>query len=164
MTNLIDTIIDTCYSKLLDDYRINRFFNSNPLQEQTAALKLYVNSLINQQSLSDDLTLDLLNRYFQAAFARNNHKPSLVTGNDFGFLLDIVGGQDIRPITLLCENHAFLMKLLPDDSHYDVLIEHLETTLTEMNVAADLKTKLLTLAEQARDGVLARGKTYMKAA
>ena len=87
-----------------------------------------------------------------------------MTGHDFGFLLDLVGGQEIRPITLLCENHSFLIKLLPDDSHYDVFLENLNATLKELQVDVELKNRLLSLAEQARDGVLARGRTYMKAA
>ena len=123
MNSLIDNVIETCFSKMLDDFRINRFFNSNPIKQQTAALKSYVDIVINQKPLNDDQTLELLNEFFQEAFARNNHKPSLVTGNDFGFLLDLVGGQEIRPITLLCENHSFLIKLLPDDSHYDAFLD-----------------------------------------
>lgn len=164
MNSLIDNIIETCYSKMLDDYRINRFFNSNPLKTQTSALKSYVDMVINQKPLNDEQTLDLLNEYFQNSFARNNHKPSLVTGNDFGFLLDLVGGQEVRTITLLCENHSFLIKLLPDDSHYDAFVENLNETLKELQVDTELKNRLIKLAEQARDGILARGRTYMKAA
>ena len=164
MNSLIDNIVEICYSKMLDDYRINRFFNNNPIKTQTGALKAYVGMLINQKPLKDEQTLELLNEFFQNSFARNNHKPSLVTGNDFGFLLDLVGGQEIRSITLLCENHSFLIKLLPDDSHYDVFVENLETTLKELNVDSELQSRLLNLAEQARDGVLARGRTFMKAA
>ncbi len=164
MNTLINSIVDGCYAKMLDDYRVNRFFNNNPLLQQTAALKSYIHAIISNQALSDDQVLALLNQYFQDSFARSNHKPSLVTGNDFGFLLDIVGGQEIRPITLLCENHSFLMKLLPDDSHYDVFLEHLQNTLKQLNVANELQTQLIRLAEQARDGFLARGRTYMKAA
>ncbi len=161
---LIDQIIDTCYEKMIDDHRVNRFFNARPLTDQTAPLKNYVKALISKSKLNEDETLELLNAYFSASFARNNSKPSLVTGSDFGFLLDIVGGQEIRPITLLCKSHSFLMKLLPDDDHYDVFIEHLTDTLTQLNVAADLKSQLLTLAEAGRDGFLGRGRTYMKAA
>ena len=164
MNSLIDNIIETCYSKMLDDYRINRFFNTSPIKTQTAALKSYVGQVIEQKPLNDEQTLELLNDFFQNSFARNNHKPSLVTGNDFGFLLDLVGGQEVRTITLLCENHSFLLKLLPDDSHYDVFVENLTDTLKELQVDAELQNRLLTLAEQARDGILARGRTYMKAA
>lgn len=164
MNTLINTIIDTCYSKMLDDYRINRFFNNNPIKTQTAALKTYIDAVISNKHLNDEQTLSLLNDFFQDSFARNNHKPSLVTGNDFGFLLDLVGGQDIRPITLLCETHSFLIKLLPDDSHYDVFLENLQLTLKELQVEPELQARLNKLAEQARDGVLARGRTYMKAA
>jgi hemoglobin len=161
---LINQIIDTTYEKMIDDYRVNRFFNNRPLTEQTAPLKNYVNAVISKSKLHEDEALDLLNDYFSASFARNNSKPSLVTGTDFGFLLDIVGGQEIRPITLLCESHSFLMKLLPDDSHFDVFIEHLNGTLAELNVTSELKSQLLSLAERGREGFLGRGRTYMKAA
>jgi truncated hemoglobin YjbI len=163
-TPLINQIIDTCYEKMIDDHRVNRFFNTRPLTEQTAPLKNYVRTLISKSRLTEDEALDLLNDYFSASFARNNSKPSLVTGTDFGFLLDIVGGQEIRPITLLCESHSFLMKLLPDDDHYDVFIEHLTDTLSQLNVATDLGRELLTMAEAGREGFLGRGRTYMKAA
>ncbi len=161
---LIDQIIDTCYEKMIDDHRVNRFFNNRPLTEQTAPLKNYVRALSSKSKLTEDEALELLNDYFSASFARNNSKPSLVTGTDFGFLLDIVGGQEIRPITLLCESHSFLMKLLPDDDHYDVFIEHLTDTLSQLNVATDLGRELLTMAEAGREGFLGRGRTYMKAA
>ena len=163
-TPLINQIIDTCYEKMIDDYRVNRFFNNRPLTEQTAPLKNYVRTLIGKSKLNEDEALELLNDYFSASFARNNSKPSLVTGTDFGFLLDIVGGQEIRPITLLCESHSFLMKLLPDDDHYNVFIEHLTDTLAQLNVAIDLRSELLTMAEAGREGFLGRGRTYMKAA
>lgn len=161
---VIDQIIDNCYEKMLDDFRVNRFFNNRPLLEQTEPLKKYVKALLSQTAPSEDQVLDLLNDYFGASFARNNSKPSLVTGNDFGFLLDIVGGQEIRPITLLCENHSHLMKLLPDDSHYDVFIQHLNDSLKQLNVQTDLKNQLLLLANRGREDFLGRGRTYMKAA
>ena len=150
----VNRIIDACFEKMLDDYRVNRFFNSNPANQQTQPLKKLVNSLLNGAKLSEQL--DALNEFFTAAFARNNAKPSLVTGNDFAFLLDVIGGQDIQTITPLCECHSFLLKLLPDDSHYDVLMEHLKSTLKGLNVSQELSEQLLAFAENGREGCLGR--------
>ncbi len=153
-TALVNKIIDVCFEKMLDDYRVNRFFNSNPADEQTKSLKTLVKLLLNGAKLSEQL--DVLNEYLIAAFGRNNAKPSLVTGNDFAFLLDVIGGQDIQTITPLCEYHCFLLKLSPDDSHYDVLLEHLHTTLKELNVSHELSQQLLAFAESGREGCLGR--------
>lgn len=151
---LLNQIIDVCFDKMLDDYRVNRFFNTNPAIEQTKPLKALVKLLLSGAKMSEQL--DLLNAYFTAAFARNNAKPSLVTGNDFAFLLDVIGGQDIQTITPLCECHNFLLKLGPDDSHYDVLIEHLQSTLKELNVSSELSQQLSIFAESGREGCLGR--------
>ncbi len=151
---LIDHLIDNLYDKMLDDYRINRFFNSKPAIEQSPALKAFIKASLDGKQEAE--RFELLDRYFTAAFARNNAKPSLVTGNDFAFLLDIVGGQEIRTITALCEAHCFLLKLAPDDSHVDVVLELLQQTLTEMNIDNEIRDRLLTLAEGARDGLLGR--------
>jgi len=151
---LLNQIIDGCFDKMLDDYRVNRFFNSNPASEQTKPLKSLVKLLLSGAKVSEQL--DLLNEYLTAAFARSNAKPSLVTGNDFAFLLDVIGGQDIQTITPLCECHSFLLKLGPDDSHYDVLIEHLQSTLKDLNVGKDLTSQLLAFAESGREGCLGR--------
>jgi hypothetical protein len=87
-----------------------------------------------------------------------------VTGNDFAFLLDIVGGQEIRTITLLTPAHCFLIKLGPDDYHFDIVMEHLATSLKQLNIAEDLAYQILALAEKGRDGLLARGLEVKKAA
>ncbi len=151
---LLNQIIDGCFDKMLGDYRVNRFFNSNQAVAQTKPLKTLVKLLLNGARISEQL--NLLNECFTAAFARNNAKPSLVTGNDFAFLLDVIGGQDIQTITPLCECHSFLLKLGPDDSHYDVLIEHLKSTLAELGVGQSLSRQLTAFAESGREGCLGR--------
>lgn len=150
----VDQLIDNLYDKMLDDYRINRFFNGKPAAEQSPTLKAFIKASLDGKQEAE--RLELLDRYFTAAFARNNAKPSLVTGNDFAFLLDIVGGQEIRTITALCEAHSFLLKLAPDDSHVDVVLELLQQTLTEMDIGDEARARLLALAEGARDGLLGR--------
>lgn len=151
---LLNQIIDVCFGKMLDDYRINRFFNSNPVAEQTKPLKRLLNSLLGGAKIRDHV--DVLDAFFTAAFARSNAKPSLVTGNDFAFLLDVIGGQDIQTITPLCMCHSFLLKLAPDDDNYDVVLEHLQATLAELKVGKELSQQILALAESGREGTLGR--------
>ncbi len=150
----LSQIIDVCYEKMLDDYRVNRFFNSRPANEQTGPLKLFVLAVVSGGK--PEQRLALLDDYFTAAFARSNAKPSLVTGSDFGFLLDIIGGQDIQVITPLCLAHNHLLKLQPNDDIYDVFIAHLQETLQQLNIAADASKHWLTLAESGREGFLGR--------
>ncbi|NOV31619.1 MULTISPECIES: hypothetical protein [unclassified Methylomonas] len=161
---LMGKIVDVFYAKMLDDYRINRFFFTRPAAEQADALKAYLKAYFNSLNSDDDRVLEALDGYFTAAFARTNAKPSLVTGNDFAFLLDIVGGQEIRSITLLTPAHSFLIKLGPDDFHYDIVMEHLAASLKQLNIAEDLAYQILALAEKGRDGLLARGVEVKKAA
>ncbi|WP_026602576.1 hypothetical protein [Methylomonas sp. 11b] len=157
---LVGKILDVFYAKMLDDYRINRFF-SRPAAEQAGTLKAYLKAYFNS---ADERVLKALDGYFTTAFARTNAKPSLVTGNDFAFLLDIVGGQEIRSITLLTPAHCFLIKLGPDDFHYDIVMEHLAASLKQLNIAEDLAYQIMALAEKGRDGLLARGVEVKKAA
>ena len=161
---LIDNLIDTFYGNMLDDYRINRFFCSRPLAEQTDALKNYVKAELGIAKVSNAELVDLLDTCFTKSFARTNAKPSLVTGNDFAFLLDVVGGQEIRTITPLCPAHNFLLKLDPSDENYDVVIEHVALALKQLNVNGQLQKQLLDFAEQGRDGVLGRGQERLIAA
>jgi truncated hemoglobin YjbI len=151
---LINQIIEVLYDKMLDDYRINRFFNPTPASEQTGALKILINTLLSGQKYQDQQ--ELLDDYFMAAFARSNAKHSLVTGNDFAFLLDVIGGQEIRTITRICDAHSHLLKLEPDDSNFDVVMEHLDSTLSQLRLDQSIKTQLLNIAESARDPVLGR--------
>lgn len=154
---LISDIVDVFYDKMLSDYRVNRYFTRRTTQqEQADALKKYLNHAIGGDTHSEQY-LELLSNYFMTAFARVEGSHSLVTGNDFMFLLDVIGGQDIRPITLLCNAHSHLMKLMPDDDNYDVVMEHVAASLQQLNITGELNRQLLALAESARDGVLARG-------
>lgn len=154
---LIDNVVDVFYEKMLADYRINRFFTTRTSQqEQAGALKRILNHELNAERRDNEQWLELLNNYFMTAFARVEGTHSLVTGNDFMFLLDVIGGQEIRPINLLCDAHSHLMKLMPDDDNYDVVMEHVAASLQQLNVNGDLALRLLAMAEGARSGVLAR--------
>lgn len=154
----INQAVDLFYSKMLDDYRINRFFNNKPIAEQTPALKQVIPLLLSKKA-SDEQLYEAYDQFFTQSFARNNHKPSLVTGNDFGFLLDIIGGAVPPRLVPVCEAHNYLLKMTPDDEHFDVVMEHLQATLHEMATPAGqegIKQHLLDLAEQAREAVLGR--------
>lgn len=151
---LLNRIIDSCFDKMSDDYRVNRFFNNNPIAEKTKPLQSLLKLLLNGSKVRENI--DLLDQCFTAIFAKNNAKPSLVTGNDFVFLLDVIGGRDLQVITPLCMCHNFLLKLLPDDSHYDVMLENLQAALQELNVSKELAQQVLALAESGREGTLGR--------
>ena len=151
---LLDQIIDSCFDKMSDDYRVNRFFNNDPIAEKTKPLKALLKLILNGSKVREHI--DLLDQCFTAIFAKNNAKPSLVTGNDFVFLLDVIGGRDLQVITPLCMCHSFLLKLLPDDSHYDVMLENLQASLQELNVSKELSQQVLALAESGREGTLGR--------
>lgn len=153
-SELLNKIIDGCFEKALDDFRVNRFFNSNPVSEQTKPLKDFM-KLVLKGAQGEELN-EKLGEYFTAAFARSNAKPSLVNGNDFVFLLDIVGGRDLQVITPLCPAHNFLLKMEPNDDNYDVMMEHLQTTLNELSVDKSLAEQILAFAETGRESALGR--------
>lgn len=151
---LLNKIIDGCFEKARDDYRVNRFFNNNSLSEQTKPLKDFVKLVLN--GAKGEALTEALEAYFTAAFARSNAKPSLVTGNDFVFLLDVVGGRDLQVITPLCPCHHFLLKLEPNDDNYDVMMEHLQATLNELSLDKPLADQILAFAESGRESALGR--------
>lgn len=151
---LLNQIIDSCFDRMSDDYRVNRFFNNDPMAEKTKPLKALLKLVLSGSKVRENI--DLLDQCFTAIFAKNNAKPSLVTGNDFVFLLDVIGGRDLQVITPLCMCHSFLLKLLPDDSHYDVMLENLQAALQELNVSKELAQQVLALAESGREGTLGR--------
>ena len=91
-TTEINQLVDLCFEKMRADYRINRFLNSLPAEQQLQPLKELL--AIVWQGGKWQENLQLLDDVFTALFARNNAKPSLVTGRDFEFLLDVIGGRD----------------------------------------------------------------------
>ena len=157
-------VVGVLYDKMLADYRINRFFNTRPVAEQVAALVDYIKAAQGIDNCNQAELHDLLDAYFMTAFARSNAKPSLVNGNDFAFLLDIVGGREIRTINLLCDSHGWLMKLGPDDDHYDVMMAHLIDALQELQITGDVAARFIKIAESGREGVLGRAPEILKAA
>lgn len=150
----LNQVVDLCFEKMRADYRVNRFFNSLPPEQQLQPIKELL--AIVWQGGKWQENLQLLDEVFTALFARSNAKPSLVTGRDFAFLLDVIGGRDLQVITPVCLCHQFLLKLQPGDFHVDVLLEHVKSSLHELMFNEDSIQQLLALAESARELILGR--------
>lgn len=162
--NLISQVVDVFYTNLLDDYRINRYFYSRPIAEQTAPLKELLYALLGYEPAGPEKLSDLADRYFAAAFARGNAKPSLVNNRDFAFLGtlmngNIVGDDETPRLTLLCPAHSHFLRLQPIEESYDVVLEILASALRQLNVPQETADELLSFAASGRDGVLGRGQT-----
>lgn len=153
--NLLDKIVDLFYDKMLDDYTINRFFSGNPVLEQTKPLKKLLKSIFAGLNNPEQITA-LIDDYFMAAFGKPGMKRTHIA-SDFDFLLEIAGGKDTRVLIFLSDAHSHLLKLKPDDFHYDVVIRHLTNTLKELGIAEDLQDDILAITESARNKVLGRG-------
>jgi len=147
----INSIVDVFYDKLLADYHISRYFNDHDEDQQKEALKTFLAACSGSNNASSDIN-DLLNEYFLVAFAREKRK-SMVNESDFGFFGMIIE-QDHPSTQRLCDSHSHLLKFMPDNSHYDAVIEHLTSTLQELNISSGLATEVLALAESARNDVL----------
>ena len=161
--NLISNIIDVFYPKLLDDFRVNRYFYTRPVAEQTRPLKLLINALLNINEVPQKQISELADNFFTAAFARGNAKPSLVNNRDFAFLEmfvtgDIIGGEQQSSLVLLCPAHSHLLRLQPNDDNYDVVMENLANTLQQLEITDKLASHILAFAETGRDNILGRGK------
>jgi hemoglobin len=150
----IEALVDGFYHKVQDDYRLNRFFNSNNLAEQIPALKTLLTALFGGSTATAEQVSGLLDDFFMTAFARDKRK-SFVGGSDFGFFGYIIE-QDHPSTNYLCDAHSHLLKFMPDDSHYDVVIDHLTATLQELNLDNAVQNEVLALAEQARNPLLGK--------
>jgi len=148
----INKIVDSLYDKMLADYHVKRLFNDFDEDKQRKALKLFLIAANNGTGNTSDELNDLLNEYFMLAFARKKEK-SFVNESDFGFFGMIIE-QDHPSNKLLCDAHSHLLQFMPDDTHYDVVMKHLASTLQELKMDKGLVTDVLALAESARDGVL----------
>jgi len=151
---LLDRVVDLFYDKMLDDYTVNRFFSGIPVNEQTPPLKKCLKSILAGLDDSERIT-HLIDDYFMVAFGKPGMKRTHMA-SDFDFLMDIAGGKDMRVLTYLSDAHSHLLKLKPDDFHYDVVMKHLADTLKELQVAGNLQNEILAVAEGARDAVLGR--------
>lgn len=108
----VNAAVDVFYRKVLNDYRINRFFGDVDMEKQIAKQRAF----------------------FTLAFGGPNNYT----------------GQDMR------NAHARLVKLGLNNFHFDVVMELLGATLTELNVPADLIAEAAAIAESTRNDVLGK--------
>jgi truncated hemoglobin YjbI len=160
--NLVSKLVDVFYASMLDDYRINRYFYSRPVDDQTKPLKRLLNALLAGKPVEPKKLSELADDFFAAAFARGNAKPSLVNNRDFAFLEmfvtgDIVGSDEKPHLTLLCPGHSHLLRLQPIDDNYDVVLEILQNSLKQLNIPQDTAAEIMAFAASGRDGILGRG-------
>lgn len=151
---MIDKLIDIFYLKMLDDYRVNRFFNPQDQDQQQAALKTLIIATCSAAIYDDNDIKNLLDNFFMLNFSRSKRK-SFVTGSDFSFFGSLIE-QDHPETHLLCDAHAALLKFMPEDFHYDAVIEHLQTSLQTLDIDKNLIKETLEIAENLRNCVLGR--------
>lgn len=149
----VNALVENFYEKLLDDYRVRRFFNDSGKKEQIATFKAVVNAALTGNS-NDAAFIRLVSDFFMAAFARFKDKD-LLPESGFAYFGMIIG-QNNPSTKYLCDSHSHLLKFMPDDSHYDAVIENLTETLREFSIDAQLTGELVALAEHARNGVLGK--------
>ena len=153
-SSVIKQVVESFYDKLLTDYRLNRFFNTDNHAEQTEHLAALISAVFSAAQQNTEAFHALLDNFFVAAFSRNKRK-SFVGGSDFGFFGYIIE-QDHPSTNYLCDGHSHLLKFMPDNSHYDAVMEHLIAALADFNLEKHLVAEILQLAEQARNPVLGK--------
>ncbi len=149
----IATLVDSFYQQIMSDYRLNRIFNEDS-PEQRKALTEVVIAGLNGGHCHEDSFKTKLDDFFHYAFSRSK-RDSLVSGSDFNFLGMIIE-QDIPNPNPLCKSHNALLKFCPDDTEYNIFLENLEKTLTELQLESNLKANIMELAESLRDLVLGK--------
>lgn len=147
-------IIDVFYDNMLEDYRINRFFNRDNEAQQKDLLYNCINTVMGDNAGNEEAVEEVLDDYFLHAFSRSKRK-SFVAGSDFNFL-GMVADQDQPNPHPLCDAHKALLKFLPEDFHYDVVLENLEAALKQLHVNPKLANDVLDIAAAARDKVLGK--------
>jgi hemoglobin len=149
---VIRGIVTDFYDRLFADYRLNRFFNNANQAEQMTALTTLVIAASGGTTLTAEEFHAVLEDYFMAAFARSKRK-SMVGASDFGFFGYIIE-QDHPSTNYLCEGHSHLLKFMPDNSHYEAVLEHLTASLQSFKLDNLLINNVLHWAAQARNPVL----------
>ena len=108
----VDAAVDIFYRKVLNDYRINRFFDDIDMDAQAVKQKAF----------------------FTMAFGGPNNYT----------------GTDMR------NAHARLVKMGLNNDHFNVVMEHLGATMTELNVPAELIAQAAAIAESTRNDILGK--------
>jgi hemoglobin-like flavoprotein len=147
-------LVEVFYQKIIDDYRVTRFFCDDGQKEQLDALKALAKFISQNNSTSDDEFKALLTRFFMSSFARFKEKEAYPESSlaFFGYIIS----QDNPSSKLLCDSHGHLLKFMPDDSHYDVVIEHLINSLQELGIDGDVIADIVTLVESGRNSLLGK--------
>lgn len=152
---VVNQLANLLIQHLQDDYRINRFFNEQPINNKARALSALLTALLT--GTKGTALETVLDDFFMAVFAKNNKKRSLVSGADFAVIAETFGGLEVFDPVPVCEAHTHLLKYHPEDFHYDVVIEHARTIAQQLALPADVSQALLSLAEQGRSAILGRG-------
>lgn len=74
-----------------------------------------------------------------------------------GFLNVATGGRGLYTGRAMRESHAKLVEKGLNDTHVDILIEHMESTLRELDTPQSMIDEVITVIESYRDDVLGRG-------
>ena len=89
-------------------------------------------------------------RFFEGTDMEQQKKKQM------GFLIFVTGGPNAYTGKDMREGHKHLLARGLDDSHVDVVVEHLGQTLAELGVPAEDVGEVAALAESVRDDVLNR--------
>ncbi len=108
----LDTAVEIFYEKVLDDDRVNYFFDGVDMSRQIAKQKAF-------------LTM---------AYGGSHHYT----------------GKNLR------EGHKHLLKKGLNDTHVDIIIEHLESTLLGLGASEEDTKKAIVIVDDLRDDVLGR--------
>ncbi len=147
-------MVDHFYENMTDDYRVSRFFNDSDKKTQRSTLKTLVRAIFENHPTNTPEFKALLTHFFMAAFARFKDKERLPESGFayFGYII----GQNNPSSKYLCDSHSHLLKFIPQDVHYDLMITHLNDSLQFFNVEASLITEVLALAESGRNALLGK--------
>jgi hypothetical protein len=97
----VNEIVENFYEKLLDDYRVRRFFNDSGKKEQLATFKAVVNAALTGNS-NDAAFIRLVSDFFMAAFARFKDKELLPESSFAYFGMIISQDHPIKSIMTNC--------------------------------------------------------------
>lgn len=96
------------------------------------------------------LTDDSISHFFDTVDMAGQHAKQKA------FLTMVFGGPNNYTGKDMREGHKHLVEKGLNDAHFDAVAGHLQATLEELNVPADLINQVMTIAGSVRDDVLNR--------
>jgi hemoglobin len=106
-----------------------------------AAVEIFYRRVLSDPSINDFFeSVDM-----DAQMAKQKAFLTMVFGGPADY-----SGKDMR------EAHAHLVGRGLDDEHFDAVLSHLEGTLNELEVPAEMTEEVITIAESVRSDVLSR--------